>query len=102
MGERGNLFEGSFVETSVISRLDSIQRVKADPAGKNIQIPFCKKRNSLNFIFVDFFGARWFLNASLPHPVPHSSSGVGALELKLPQETIRIISNWVERKWNFK
>lgn len=35
-------------------------------------------------------------------PVPHSSSGVGALDPALPQETIRIISNWAERKWNFK
>lgn len=39
-----------------------------------------------------------------PHPEPlsHSSPGNGALDLTLLQETIRIISYWAERKWNFK
>lgn len=39
-----------------------------------------------------------------PHPQPlsHSSPGNGALDLTLLQETIRIISYWAERKWNFK
>lgn len=59
-----------------------------------------KKEKSASTLQTQVFRSKVVLE-SLPHPTPtpsfrNSSSGFGALDPALPQETIRIISNWVE------
>lgn len=62
---------------------------------KNQKIPFCMQIKKMPSTI--YFRTRWFLI-----PAPHFISGAVALDPALPQETIGIISNRAERKWNFK
>lgn len=70
--------------------------MKVDHAGKEPKNSFlhADKKNAFHHIY---FRTRWFLI-----PAPHFISGAVALDPALPQETIGIISNRAERKWNFK